>query len=240
MTVPFMRAYTELLVRTCHARGAAAIGGMAAFIPSRRDAAINEIALAKVREDKEREARMGFDGSWVAHPDLVRIAREPFTSMPATSAGQPDAVRGDTRETADALLAFTVPGGTITAEGVRNNVSVALQYLDAWLRGSGAVGINNLMEDTATAEIARAQLWQWIHHHASLAEGGTVTAELYCDVRRQEVHALEQARSAADGSRVHQAAELLDALVLSDAFVEFLTIPAYRYLDNAQVDEVHV
>jgi malate synthase len=162
MTVPFMHSYTELLVRTCHARGAHAIGGMAAFIPSRRDAAVNELALAKVREDKEREARNGFDGTWVAHPDLVPVALAEFDTVLGERPNQVDRLRDDVTVSEDDLLDFEIPGGEITDEGLRVNVSVGVRYLDAWLQGVGAAAIDNLMEDAATAEISRAQVWSWV------------------------------------------------------------------------------
>jgi malate synthase len=162
MTVPFMHSYTELLVRTCHARGAHAIGGMAAFIPSRRDAAVNELALAKVREDKEREARNGFDGTWVAHPDLVPVALGEFDTVLGDRPNQVDRRRDDVSVSEDDLLDFEIPGGEITDEGLRVNVSVGVRYLDAWLQGVGAAAIDNLMEDAATAEISRAQVWSWV------------------------------------------------------------------------------
>ena len=228
MTVPFMRAYTELLVRTCHRRGAHAIGGMAAFIPSRRDPAVNEAALRKVREDKEREARDGFDGTWVAHPDLVPVAREVFDRVLGDRPHQKDRLRDDVTPDARGLLDVRVPGVAVTPDGVRQNISVALQYLESWLRGSGAVGINNLMEDTATAEIARAQLWQWIRHATPVAERGPMARERYLELRRAELDALLQA--APDGARYRDAAELLDALVLGVGFTDFLTIPGYAYL----------
>src|SRR5207248_1870346 len=156
MTVPFMRAYTQLLVKTCHRRGAHAIGGMAAFIPSRRDAEVNAVALAKVREDKVREAGDGFDGTWVAHPDLVPVAAAEFDRVLGDRPNQVDRLREDVVAGADELLDFRVPGGEITNEGLRTNVSVGARYLDSWLRGVGAAAIDNLMEDAATAEISRA------------------------------------------------------------------------------------
>ena len=164
MAVPFMRAYSELLVKTCHRRGAHAIGGMAAFIPSRRDPAVNEIALAKVREDKEREAGQGFDGTWVAHPDLVPVAMEIFDRVLGERPNQVERQRDDVTASADALLDVASTPGEITEEGLRNNVSVGIQYLAAWLQGSGAVAIFNLMEDAATSEISRSQVWQWLAH----------------------------------------------------------------------------
>jgi malate synthase len=231
MTVPFMRAYTELLVRTCHARGAHAIGGMAAFIPSRRDAEVNERAITKVREDKVRESGDGFDGTWVAHPDLVPVATEVFDGVLGDRPHQKDRRRDDVRVTAAQIADVRVPGGTVSAEGVRLNVSVALQYLEAWLTGSGAVGINNLMEDAATAEISRAQLWQWIRHGARTTEGVPVTAAMYREVRARELEAIGHARGTGADGRLHEAAKLLDALVLDEGFTEFLTIPGYRRLD---------
>ncbi len=166
MTVPFMRAYTELLVKTCHRRNAFAIGGMAAFIPSRRDPEVTEAAMAKVRQDKVREARDGFDGTWVAHPDLVRVAREVFDDALGDRPNQLERGRDDVAVTAAELLDVRVPDGSITEAGVRANVSVAILYLESWLRGVGAAALFNLMEDTATAEIARSQIWQWIAHEA--------------------------------------------------------------------------
>jgi malate synthase len=214
MTTPFMRAYAERLVRTAHRRGAQAIGGMAAFIPSRRDPAVNEVALRKVMEDKTREAQGGFDGTWVAHPDLVPVALEAFNARGAPPALEPP---GDDTS---ALLDVRVPGGKITEAGVRNNVRVAYRYIEAWLGGQGAVAIDNLMEDTATAEIARAQLWQWIRHRAVMAEGGVVTPEVYMSARA----------AALEGAEAGQAAWLLDQLVLGDVFIDFLTLPGVRIL----------
>ena len=232
MAVPFMRAYTELLVRTCHRRGAHAMGGMAAFVPNRRDAAVTEAAIARVREDKVREAGDGFDGTWVAHPDLVPVALGIFAERLGERPNQKERLRDDVEVAPEQLLDLRVPGGRITTQGVRTNVDVALQYLDAWLRGAGAVAIHNLMEDAATAEISRAQLWQWIRHGAALAEGGQVTRELYRAIRERELAALEGARGDLP-SRLADAAALLDALVLGERFEEFLTIPAYPMLEGA-------
>ncbi len=228
MTVPFMRAYTELLVRTCHRRGAHAMGGMAAYIPSRRDADVNERALAKVREDKQRESHDGFDGTWVAHPDLVPVAREAFDEVLGARPNQKDRLRDDVSPDSGALLDFRIPGGTVTREGVRTNVSVALQYIESWLRGLGAAAINNLMEDAATAEISRAQLWQWLRHETALADGGEMTPGLYHQLRDSELGAL--IASAESENRYADAAELLDSLVLDDEFEDFLTLPGYSYL----------
>ena len=227
MTVPFMRAYTELLVKTCHRRGAHAMGGMAPFIPSRRDPAVNEAALAKVREDKLREAGDGFDGTWVAHPDLVPVAREVFEKALSGRANQKERLREEVNVTAEMLLDTRVPGGTVTEAGFRNNVNVALQYLNSWLSGNGAAAIFNLMEDVATAEISRSQIWQWIHNDARLSDGRAVTADLYRSVREEEL-----SRLGGPGSgRLGEAAEILDGLVGAEDFPEFLTLPAYRYLD---------
>jgi len=227
MTVPFMRAYTDLLVATCHRRGAHAIGGMAAFIPSRRDEEVNRVALEKVREDKEREARQGFDGTWVAHPDLVPVAQEVFDRVLGDRPHQKDVLREDVTVTADQLLDFQVPGGKITEGGVRSNISIALQYIDSWLQGNGAAGIRNLMEDAATAEISRSQLWQWIQNGASLDDGRRISPDLYRQLRDDELATI----GGAEKGRLREAAEILDSLVLSPVFVPFLTIEAYRYLD---------
>ena len=227
MTVPFMRAYTELLVKTCHKRGAHAIGGMAAFIPSRRDAAVNAVAFAKVREDKEREAGDGFDGTWVAHPGLVPVAAEVFDAVLGDRPNQRERQRDDVATTAADLTNLVVPGGEITDAGLRLNVSVALQYLNAWLLGTGAAAINNLMEDAATAEISRAQLWQWLHHGASTADGERITARRYERVRGEEIQKL----GGLGEGRYRDAADILDRLVVPNEFIAFLTLPAYGYLD---------
>ena len=227
MNVPFMRAYTDLLVNTCHLRGAHAIGGMAAFIPSRRDEEVNRRALEKVREDKEREARQGFDGTWVAHPDLVPVAKEIFDRVLGDRPNQKDKVQSDVDATASELLDFRVEGGRITEDGVRSNISIALQYLDSWLQGQGAAGIRNLMEDAATAEISRSQLWQWIWHGGTLEDGRRITPELYQQLRDEELSAL----GGPDQGRLRDAARLLDGLVLSRDFVPFLTVEAYELLD---------
>ena len=227
MTTPFMRAYTELLVRTCHRRGAHAIGGMAAFIPSRRDPDVNETAMAKVGDDKERESRDGFDGTWVAHPDLVPLATGIFDRVLGDRPNQRTRLRDDVAVTAAQLTDLRVPGGSVTEAGVRLNVSVALQYLDAWLGGNGAAAINNLMEDAATAEISRSQLWQWRSTGVPLDDGRPVTAGWLEAVIGEERRAL----GASDGGRLEDATGLLRHLVMTDAFVEFLTLDAYRLLD---------
>jgi malate synthase len=215
MGVPFMRAYAELLVKTCHRRGAHAIGGMAAFIPSRRDPEVNAVALAKVREDKEREASQGYDGTWVAHPDLVPVALEVFDRVLGDRPNQLEVLREDVTTSAADLLNVAATPGEITEEGLRNDVSVGIQYLAAWLHGSGAVAIFNLMEDAATSEISRSQVWQWLHH-------GKVSAE---DVRRVTDEELAKL-----GDGYEEARELFDQVATGDEFVEFLTLPAYEHL----------
>ena len=228
MSIPFMRAYTELLVKTCHRRGAHAIGGMAAFIPSRRDPQVNEIALAKVREDKTREARAGYDGAWVAHPDLVPIVEEVFGAVLKDRPHQKDRQRDDVEVRREQLLDVRVPDGRVTDAGLRNNISVALQYLAAWLAGSGAVAINNLMEDAATAEIARSQLWQWIRHGAKTESGEPVTLARCRAILREESERL--AAEGSDPARLASAGQLLDALFSAEVFPEFLTLSAYQKL----------
>jgi malate synthase len=210
MTVPFMRAYTELLVKTCHDREAHAIGGMAAFIPSRRDPEVNRVALEKVGEDKRREAGDGFDGTWVAHPDLVPVAMAEFDAVLGDRANQVDRKRPDVEVSEDDLLNFDVPGGEITDEGLRVNASVGVRYLDAWLHGVGAAAIDNLMEDAATAEISRAQIWSWVQ------------AGRFDEARiREEIASVE----AGD-----EAKEVFADVALSVPFKEFLTPTAYDHL----------
>ncbi len=219
MAVPFMRAYAELLVKTCHRRGAHAIGGMAAFIPSRRDAEVNEVALAKVREDKQREAGQGFDGTWVAHPDLVPVALAEFDAVLGDRPNQVERQRDDVDASASALLDVAATPGEITDEGLRNNVSVGIQYLAAWLNGSGAVAIFNLMEDAATSEISRSQVWQWLRHDR-------VT-------RAQVDRAIdEEVAKLGDAPGVDEARELFEQVATGEEFVEFLTLPAYDHLGN--------
>jgi malate synthase len=231
MTAPFMRSYTELLVATCHARGAHAMGGMAAFIPSRRDPQVNEVALAKVRDDKTRESGDGFDGSWVAHPDLVPICRGVFDSVLGDAPNQLGKLRPDVHVDAADLLALSQTPGQITEAGLRNNVSVGLQYLASWLAGTGAVAIFNLMEDAATAEIARSQVWQWLHNDVKLAEGPQVSRELVELIIGEELSKIkEQAGPAFDADRYQQAVALFTAVALADDYADFLTIPAYEQM----------
>jgi malate synthase len=210
MTVPFMRAYTQLLVRTCHAREAHAIGGMAAFIPSRRDAEVNAVALARVRDDKRREAGDGFDGTWVAHPDLVPVALAEFDAVLGERPNQVSRKRDDVQVTEDQLLDFEIPRAQITDEGLRVNVSVGVRYLDAWLHGVGAAAIDNLMEDAATAEISRAQVWSWVQ------------AGRFSEARvREEIAGVEASE---------EAKEVFADVALSVPLKDFLTISAYDRL----------
>ena len=233
MTAPFMRAYTELLVATCHRRGAFAVGGMAAFIPSRRDPEVNEKAMAKVREDKQREAEAGYDGSWVAHPDLVPLCREVFDGVLGDRPNQLDRTRDEVKVTAAELLDVASTPGESTEAGLRSAVSVGLQYIESWLRGNGAAGINNLMEDAATAEISRSQIWQWVHGSVQLAEGTTVTDQLVRTVIEEELAKIREtvgAEAYADG-RWDQARSVFEQVALADDFVDFLTLPAYELID---------
>ncbi|GAA2653651.1 malate synthase [Paractinoplanes durhamensis] len=233
MTAPFMRAYSELLVKTCHRRGAFAMGGMAAFIPSRRDPQVNEVALAKVREDKEREAGDGFDGSWVAHPDLVPVCQEIFDRVLGDKPNQLDKQRPDVTVEAAQLLDVSSTGAPVTEAGLRGNVSVALQYLEAWLRGNGAVAINNLMEDAATAEISRSQVWQWIHNEVRLPDGTEITADLVGRIEDEELVKIRKTigDEAWASSRFDDARKLFERVALADDFADFLTTAAYDSID---------
>jgi malate synthase len=219
MTSPFMRAYTELLVRTCHRRGAFAMGGMAAFIPSRRDADVNERAFAKVREDKHREAGDGFDGSWVAHPDLVPLCAEEFDAVLGDRPNQLDRLRDDVKPDAAALIDLRGVGGGVTSLGLRANISVGVRYLEAWLGGNGAAAIDNLMEDAATAEIARSQVWQWVHGGVRLADTGDAITPGVVRAILDEVGFTGRAR------------DLFEQVALADDFAPFLTLPAYELID---------
>jgi malate synthase len=238
MTVPFMRAYTEQLVRVAHRRGAHAIGGMAAFIPNRRDIAANERALAQVARDKEREAADGFDGSWVAHPDLVPVCRNVFDGVLGARPHQLRRLREDTAVSAADLLDVAATPGAVTAAGVRSNVAVALRYVESWLRGQGAVGVFGLMEDVATAEIARSQLWQWIYHGTPLSDGGVVSRRLVAEVIDAELAAFAE-RLGPDGyaeTRFEDARRVIEHLCLGQCAPAFLTTEAYgRYLVRAPV-----
>jgi malate synthase len=226
MTVPFMRAYTELLVKTCHARGAFAMGGMAAQIPSRKDPEANEKALAKAAEDKKREAEAGFDGTWVAHPDVVETAMREFDEVLGDKPNQIDKQRPDVEVTAAQLLDAEATPGDVTEEGLRGDVSVGFQYISFWLGGRGAAGINNLMEDAATAEISRSQIWQWVHH-------GKFTREHVVEVLEEEMAKIRE--SVGDETwqkgRPDDTREIFERVALGDEFPDFLTLPAYEYID---------
>ncbi len=226
MTVPFMHAYTELMVKTCHRRGAHAIGGMAAFIPNRRDQEVTDRAIAAVSEDKKREAEAGCDGTWVAHPDLVPVAREQFDLILGDRPNQIDRQRHDVAVAARDLLDLDFPG-EVTLDGVRTNVSVGIRYLAAWLSGVGAAAIDNLMEDVATAEISRSQIWQWVHHEVTTSDGTDVTESLVHSIAGEVVDELD-----GEGNHeVHSARKVFEAVALSDDFVDFLTLPAYQLIN---------
>jgi malate synthase len=233
MTAPMMRSYTELLVSTCHRRQACAIGGMAAVIPNRRDAHANELALTKVRQDKEREAADGFDGSWVAHPDLVSICKNAFDEVLGKRPNQIDRVRDDVRVLSADLLAAASTPGEITEAGLRNDVTVCLQYLEAWLRGQGAVAVLGLMEDVATAEVARSQIWQWIRNGVELADGTAVSRELVARIADDEIAQLDDPGAPGDPStrRWADARRVFDRIALTDDYIEFLTFATLPLID---------
>ena len=227
MTLPFMRAYTELLVQTCHKRGAHAIGGMSAFIPNRRDPEVTERALERVAADKRREARDGFDGSWVAHPDLIPVARAEFDAVLGSSRNQLDRQRDDVSVTARDLLDVRSAGGAVTLAGVRANISITVRYLESWLRGVGAAAIDNLMEDAATAEISRSQLWQWMHQDHETVEGEIVSRRLVEGMLAEVLAQLPRP----DGHKLAEAEEVFRTVTLQEDFPTFLTVPAYaRFL----------
>ena len=233
MTVPFMRAYTELLAATCHRRGAHAMGGMAALIPSRKDEAANAKALDGVRADKEREVGQGYDGTWVAHPDLVPVAREVFAQGLRGAANQLERQRDDVSVSAADLLNLPATPGSITEAGLRTDVSVGFQYVSFWLTGRGAAAINSLMEDAATAEISRSQIWQWVRHGVKLEDGRTVTRELVREVLDEETAKIRDSvgdKTWQDG-RPTETREIFERVALAPDLIEFLTIPAYEYLD---------
>ena len=233
MTVPFMRAYTELLVRACHRRGTFAMGGMAAFIPSRRDAEVNRVALEKVREDKVREAGDGFDGTWVAHPDLVGTATECFDQVLGDRPNQLERLREEVRAEARQLVDVAIPGSSITEAGLRLNVSVGIQYVESWLRGNGAAAINNLMEDAATAEISRSQVWQWVRNGSRLDDGRAIDRDLVRRIEDDELAKLRETygEELYGKGRFEEARRVFDQVALADQFVEFLTLPAYDLID---------
>ena len=236
MTVPFMRAYTELLVKTCHRRGAHAMGGMAAQIPSRTDAAANERAFAALREDKRREAADGFDGTWVAHPDSVAAAMEEFAAVLGDRPHQLERRRDEVDVSAEQLLDVPATEGDITEDGLRSNINVAIQYISSWLRGNGAAAIHGMMEDAATAEIARAQVWQWVHHAAQLQDGRTITPELVRELASAELEKIRQEIGNDEWfeneGRPDLSREIFEEVALAQEFVEFLTLPAGERLQE--------
>ncbi|MBE4717665.1 MULTISPECIES: malate synthase A [unclassified Pseudarthrobacter] len=231
MTQPFMRAYTEQLVRACHKRGAMAIGGMAAAVPNRKDEAANTNAFEKVRADKTREASDGFDGSWVAHPDLVPVCREVFDATLGERPNQLDRTREDVIPDDRALINVAATEGTITEQGIRNNIEVGIRYIESWLRGNGAVAIHNLMEDAATAEISRSQIWQWMFASAITDRGEIITHQWIEELLDEEFARLERF----DGDRFEDSRDIFEEVTLSPDFPSFLTLPAYaRYLTEAR------
>jgi malate synthase len=236
MTVPFMRAYTELLVKTCHKRDAHAMGGMAAQIPSRTDEEANEKALAALREDKQREASNGFDGTWVAHPDAVAAALEEFNKFLGDRPNQVERQRDDVNVTAEQLLDVPATPGDITEEGLRSNVNVGIQYISSWLRGNGAAGIYGMMEDAATSEISRGQVWQWVRHGAELDDGRKVTPELVRELEADELRKIREEIGDDEWfereGRPDLSREIFEEVALADDFPEFLTLPAYERLEG--------
>ncbi|HXV64358.1 MAG TPA: malate synthase A, partial [Vicinamibacteria bacterium] len=229
MTRHFLKSYVDLLIKTCHRRGAHAMGGMAAQIPIRHDAEKNREALERVREDKLREAKAGHDGTWIAHPGLAATAIEPFDRV-MTGPNQLGVSRDDVRVGPEDLLA--VPDGQITEEGLRGNIRVGVQYLEAWLGGNGCVPLYHLMEDAATAEISRAQIWQWIRHGARLSNGGAVTSELFDRLLEEELEVIagEAGRDRFASGHFELAAGLFSRMTKNEDFDDFLTVPAYEYI----------
>ncbi|MPZ52480.1 MAG: malate synthase A [Acidimicrobiia bacterium] len=232
MTVPFMKAYTELQVATCHRRGAHAMGGMAAFIPNRRMPEVTEEALEKVAADKRREAEMGYDGTWVAHPGLVEVARAEFDRVLDGSPNQVERLRDDVSVGARDLVDTTIENGSITDAGIRTNVSVGIRYLASWLSGVGAAAIDNLMEDAATAEISRSQIWQWVHHAASTDDGVPITAERVRAITDEEMALIENTVGEEDfaAGRFDEARTVFERVALDPDYIDFLTLPAYELL----------
>ncbi|MBK5210687.1 MAG: malate synthase A, partial [Flavobacteriaceae bacterium] len=229
MATPFMEAYSLLVIQRCHKRNVHAIGGMAAQIPVKDDEEANRIAYEKVRIDKEREAKNGHDGTWVAHPGLVPVALEVFNQyMP--SPNQIDKRRNDIKITESQLL--EQPKGTITENGIRKNINVGILYLESWLSGNGAAALYNLMEDAATAEISRTQLWQWLHNKSAMEDGRKFTVELYAELLESEIHQIKAlvGEAAFKNGKFNLAIELFDSLVISEKFEEFITLKAYKYL----------
>ncbi|MGB7859138.1 MAG: malate synthase A [Acidimicrobiia bacterium] len=229
MTVPFMHAYTELMVKTCHRRGAHAIGGMAAFIPNRREPEVTERAMTAVSADKAREAAAGCDGTWVAHPDLVGVAQAEFDKVIGDRPNQVEHQRDDVNVGAGELLDFDFPG-EVTLDGLRTNVEVGVEYLASWLSGTGAAAIDNLMEDVATAEISRSQIWQWARHSVETVEGETVTESLVRSIVAETVANIES-KGPASPEQLHTARKIFEEVALAEDFIEFLTLPAYEYIN---------
>lgn len=229
MTVPFMHAYTELMIKTCHRRGAHAIGGMAAFIPNRRDPEVTEAAVAAVTADKAREAEAGCDGTWVAHPDLVPVAMEQFDSVLGSRPNQVSRQRDDVSVGARDLLDLDFPG-TVTRSGIETNVSVGIQYIASWLAGTGAAGIDNLMEDVATAEISRSQTWQWVRHGVVTDDGTPITEALILSIVEEVVDRLE-GEGHPHAEHLPTARKLFEEVALGEQFVDFLTLPAYELIN---------
>ena len=228
MTVPFMYAYTELMVKTCHRRGAHAIGGMAAFIPNRRDPEVTEKAIAAVAADKSREAGAGCDGTWVAHPDLVPVAMKEFDLTLGSYPNQVSRQRDDVEVSAADLLNLDFPG-EVTIDGVRTNVAVGVQYLASWLAGTGAAAIDNLMEDVATAEISRSQVWQWVHHGVVASDGTPITESLIRSIAGDVVSELGEGYPYAE--QLQSARKVFEEVALSETFVDFLTLSAYELIN---------
>ena len=232
MTGPVRGAARELRVGPCHRRGAHAVGGRAAVIPNRREPEATGRAMARVRDDKERESGDGFDGTWVAHPDLVSVATEVFDTTLGDRPNQIERLREDVTTTADQIIDVQIPGGKVTEAGLRNNISVGIQYLESWLRGNGAVAIFNLMEDAATAEISRSQVWQWQRNAIHLAEGPVITADLVQEIVDEELEKIRASMGDAYGRfRWDEARRLFETVALADTFDEFLTLPAYQKID---------
>ncbi len=230
MTAPFMRAYTDQLVRACHRRGAHAIGGPSAFVPNRRDHAANSVAFEKMRAEKTREAKDGFDGAWVAHPDLVPVAREVFDSVLGRSPNQLSRSREDVVPQAKALLDIAGTPGIITEQGIRSNLEIGVRYIESWLRGNGAMAINDLMEDAATAEISRSQIWQWIHASAITEDGEIITQEWVAELLEEVFSSLERF----EGDRFEDAVDIFEDVSLGTEFPAFLTVAAYeRYFQES-------
>lgn len=233
MRMPFMRAYCRLLVQTCHKRGAHAIGGMSAFIPSRRDAEVNRVAFERVEADKELEVETGFDGTWVAHPDLVPVAKAPFDRLLGANPHQKQVMHASDVIEAEELIDVYIKEGTISENGLRTNINIGILYIASWLRGTGAAAIHNLMEDAATAEISRAQVWQWLHHEVKTFDGRSITLSWYKNILADEVNKIKEevGKEAFIQQKYEQATELFDRLVTESTFETFLTLPAYQLLD---------